>query len=453
VTLSEILSTLDRLGAAPLKSLGQNFLHDQNLARWIVRELALSPGEHVVEIGPGLGALSSYLELAGVSATLIEKDAAYTAYLREKFGPAGFEVIAGDALDQDPRRFFARRPVKLLGMLPYYVSSALLLHFTREPCPFSRVIVTVQKEVADRITSRPGSKSYGSLSVALQRRWHVTRLRTLPSSVFVPQPQVDSTVVLMTPKYGAELLPVDADCFEALVRLGFRERRKQLRKLLAAVYGPESLDRAWAQLGFPGDVRAEALAVPDWIALCNLLADPRVEGGSGTELLQVVDAADHPAGGLDRATVHAEKRLHRATHVLLTNPSGELFLQRRSFVKDRFPGRWDSSAAGHVDLGEDYAVCAHREVAEELGLAAELQLVGKLPASDMTDQEFVEVFCGRTDEKPSPNPLEIDAFGAFPLPIVDEWVERCPEDFAPAFIGCYHLARGCLESFVPRPPE
>jgi 16S rRNA (adenine1518-N6/adenine1519-N6)-dimethyltransferase len=442
------MSTLEQLGAAPLKSLGQNFLHDQNLAQWIVRHLELSPGEHVVEIGPGLGGLSSYLERAGVSATLIEKDSAYAAYLREKFGPVGFEVIAGDALDQDPRRFFARRPVKLLGMLPYYVSSALLLHFTREPCPFSRVIITVQKEVAERITSQPGSKSYGSLSVALQRRWHVTRLRTLPASVFVPQPQVDSTVVLMTPKQGAELLPVDADRFEALVRLGFRERRKQLRKLLATIYAPEWLDRAWAQLGLAADVRAEALAVPDWITLCNALSGPRIEGSSGTELLQVVDAADNPAGGLDRATVHAEKRLHRAVHVLLTNPNGELFLQRRSFVKDRYPGRWDSSAAGHVDLGEDYVSCAHREVVEELGIEAGLQPVGRLPASDMTGQEFVAVFCGCTGERPSPNPLEIDAFGAFPLGIVDEWVERCPEDFAPAFVGCYHLARGHLEQLL-----
>jgi 16S rRNA (adenine1518-N6/adenine1519-N6)-dimethyltransferase len=273
----------------------------------------------------------------------------------------------------------------------------------------------------------------------------------LPASVFVPQPRVDSTVVLMTPKQGTELLPVDADHFEALVRLGFRERRKQLRKLLATIYAPECLDRVWAQLGLPGDVRAEALAVPDWINLCNALSSQRIEGSSGTELLQVVDADDNPAGGLDRTTVHAEKRLHRAAHVLLMNPSGELFLQRRSFVKDRYPGRWDSSAAGHVDLGEDYASCAHREVFEELGLKAELQLVGKLPASDMTDQEFVEIFCGCTDEKPSPNPLEIDAFGAFPLSIVDDWVERCPEDFAPAFIGCYHLARRHLEQLLTRP--
>lgn len=451
MTLSEIMSTLERLGAAPLKSLGQNFLHDQNLARWIVRQLELRPGEHAVEIGPGLGALSGHLQQAGVSATLIEKDSAYAGFLREKFGPAGFEVIAGDALDHDPRRFFARRPVKLLGMLPYYASSALLLHFTREPCPFSRVIVTIQKEVAERITSRPGSKSYGSLSVVLQRRWHVTKLRTLPASVFVPQPQVDSTVVLMTPRQGAELLPVDADRFEALIRLGFRERRKQLRKLLATVYAPARLERAWAQLGLPIDIRAETLSVPDWINLCNALTDRRPEGGTPAELLQVVDAADNPAGGVDRATVHAEKRLHRAVHVLMVNSCGELFLQRRSCVKDRYPGRWDSSAAGHVDLGEDYVACAHREAIEELGLAVELEPVGKLPASDMTDQEFVSVFCGRTDEKPSPNPLEIDAFGAFPLSIVDEWVERCPEDFAPAFIGCYHLARGRLEHFLSQP--
>jgi 16S rRNA (adenine1518-N6/adenine1519-N6)-dimethyltransferase len=101
-------------------------------------------------------------------------------------------------------------------------------------------------------------------------------------------------------------------------------------------------------------------------------------------------------------------------------------------------------------LGEDYVSCAHREVVEELGLEAELQLLGRLPASDMTGQEFVAVFCGCADKKPSPNPLEIDAFGSFPLAIVDEWVERCPEDFAPAFVGCYRLARGHLEQLLSR---
>ncbi|HEY0792315.1 MAG TPA: 16S rRNA (adenine(1518)-N(6)/adenine(1519)-N(6))-dimethyltransferase RsmA [Chthoniobacterales bacterium] len=451
VTLSEIMSTLEGLGAAPLKSLGQNFLHDQNVAAWIVQRLELSPGEHVVEIGPGLGALTKQLADAHVSATLLEKDAAYAAYLQAKFAGAGFEVVAGDALDYDPRRFFAQRPVKLVGMLPYYISSTLLLHFTREPCPFDRVVVTVQKELAERMAAPPGEKAYGSLSVALQRRWHVRKIKTLPASVFVPQPRVDSAVVLLTPKTGTELEPVDAEEFERLVRLGFSQRRKQLRKLLATRYGVEQLQETWNRIGLAADVRAEALSLPVWVRLSGLLGRKIINGNGTTESLQVVDEQDRPVRGLNRAMVHQERHLHRAVHVLLLNPAGELYLQRRSFAKDRYPGRWDSSAAGHVDCGETYADCATREVSEELGLTARLELVGKLAASEATGQEFVEVFCGQVSERPMPNPLEIDAFGAFSLEVVNAWLARCPQDFAPAFVSCYHLGRERLRHLAGSP--
>jgi 16S rRNA (adenine1518-N6/adenine1519-N6)-dimethyltransferase len=451
VTLSEIMSTLESLGAAPLKSLGQNFLHDQNVSAWIVQRLELCPGEHVVEIGPGLGALTGQLARAPVSATLLEKDAAYAAYLRTTFAESGFAVVPGDALDYDPRRFFARRPVKLLGMLPYYLSSPLLLHFTREPCPFDRVVVTVQNELADRMVAPPGGKAYGSLSVALQRRWHVRKLKVLPASVFVPQPRVDSAVVLLTPKTGTELDPVNAEEFERLVRLGFSQRRKQLRKLLASRYRVEQLQEAWSSMGLAANVRAEALGLPAWMQLSGLLGRKVVDGNGTTESLQVVDEQDRPVGGLNRATVHQERHLHRAVHVLLLSRRGELYLQRRSFAKDRYPGRWDSSAAGHVNFGETYAACATREVCEELGLTTQLEPIGKLAASEATGQEFVEVFCAQVSEQPFPNPLEIDTFGAFPLEVVDEWLARRPADFAPAFLGCYQLARHRLRQIAAFP--
>ncbi len=441
MTLTEITSTLERLGAAPLKRLGQNFLHDGNLARWIVGQLQLAPGDHLVELGPGLGALTAHLAQAPVSATLLEKDAAYVSFLRETFARENFEIVAGDALHCDPRRFFAWRPVKLVGMLPYYIASALLLHFTREPCPFSRVLVAVQREVADRLTARPGTAAYGSLSVALQRRWQVAKLRLLPASVFVPQPQVESALVLLTPKEGGSLSPVDASHFEALVRLGFNQRRKQLRKRLVERYGSGVVGTAWERLRLPPDVRAEDLSIEAWVALANGLTASRTDGNAAAELLQVVDGQDQPRAVLDRVTVHREGHLHRAVHVLLLNGGGELLLQRRSAAKDRFPGRWDSSAAGHVDAGEEYDACAARETAEELGLEVPLTYLGKLAASPATGQEFVAVYGGRTEGRPAPNPAEIDAFGAFPLEVVDAWSGRTPDDFAPAFLPAYDLAR------------
>src|SRR5580700_8442294 len=130
------MSALDALGASPRKSLGQNFLHDQNLASWIVEKLEIESGDHVVEVGPGLGALTEEILRCGVSATLLEKDRACAQYLREKFAGPRIEVIEGDALEYDTRDAFLRPPSKIIGNLPYYLPSALLFHFTAEPCPF-----------------------------------------------------------------------------------------------------------------------------------------------------------------------------------------------------------------------------------------------------------------------------------------------------------------------------
>ena len=138
---------LDSLGAAPRKSLGQNFLHDKNLATWIVEKLEIVAGDHVVEIGPGLGALTQEIMRFGVSATLLEKDRAFAKYLRESFESQKIEIIEGDALAYDTRVEFMRQPSKLIGNLPYYLSSALLFHFTAEPCPFELMVLTVQKEM------------------------------------------------------------------------------------------------------------------------------------------------------------------------------------------------------------------------------------------------------------------------------------------------------------------
>jgi 16S rRNA (adenine1518-N6/adenine1519-N6)-dimethyltransferase len=112
------MSTLEKLGASPRKSLGQNFLHDNNLARWIVERLELAPGDHVLEIGPGLGALTEWLPLDRVSATLLEKDRLFAPFLQERFSEPSVEVRLGDALQYDKRALFCKGEVKLVGNLP-----------------------------------------------------------------------------------------------------------------------------------------------------------------------------------------------------------------------------------------------------------------------------------------------------------------------------------------------
>jgi 16S rRNA (adenine1518-N6/adenine1519-N6)-dimethyltransferase len=433
------MSTLEALGASPRKSFGQNFLHDENLARWIVDRLELLPGDHVIEIGPGLGALTGQIVRRGVSATLLEKDRLFAGFLRQKFSGSGIALIEGDAIRYDARNAFLLRPVKILGNLPYYMSSQLIFHFCAEPSPFDRMVFTVQKEMADRLAAGPGSKDYGSISIIIQSRWRVEKLRVLPPSVFMPRPQVDSVVILLTPQALDEL--GDFQKLGQLVKLGFSERRKQLRKLLAK---EGEIEAGLEFLHLPVTARAEELSLQQWIKLANFLAPFGVKGTDQRELLAVVDDEDHPVEPRDRATIHREGLMHRAVHVFILNRQGDLFLQKRSHRKDRFPDRWDSSAAGHVDAGESYDDCAYRELKEELGIATELIERGRVPASIRTDQEFISIYSGVHDGPVSWNHHEIETGGFFKLEMIDRWIESRPQDFADGFIECYRKVRAQL---------
>jgi 16S rRNA (adenine1518-N6/adenine1519-N6)-dimethyltransferase len=444
VKITEIISLLDSLGASPRKSLGQNFLHDKNLARWIVEKLEIKSGDHIVEIGPGLGALTQEITQYGVSATLLEKDRAFVKYLRERFEGPNIEVIEGDALEYDTRVEFLRPPTKIVGNLPYYLSSALLFHFTADPCPFERMVLTVQKEMAERLSASPGSKEYGSLSVIVQRQWQVTRLKTLPPSVFLPQPQVDSVVLLLNRRTPGELEETDAAKFSELVKAGFSERRKQVRNLLGRYGDAERIEAALLAAALPLTARAEDISLNRWIQILNFFEPVVLDGNDPGELLAVVDQNDQALRPMDRATIHREHLLHRAVHIFLVNCRGELLLQKRSHRKDRFPRCWDSSAAGHVDADESYQECATRELQEEIGAATSLVKLGRLPASEATGQEFVEIYGGIHDGPFHWNQHEIETGGFFRLEMVDHWVKERPQDFASGFRECYRFVRDAL---------
>ena len=229
--LSTIRATLAEQGLQPTRSLGQNFLHDQNLAEWIVGQLDLQPGEAWVEIGPGLGALTEFALRQSPHGLLIEKDDRLVPYLRERF--AKLQIVHGDAATFDVRELFARGPVKVFGNLPYYVSSQILFNFLGEPSPAQTLIFTLQKELAQRLAAQPGTKDYGAPTLLIGRRWRTQYLRTLPPSVFTPIPQVESAVVKLTPRDHGEVPDCDGALFERLVKLGFSQRRKQLRKRIA----------------------------------------------------------------------------------------------------------------------------------------------------------------------------------------------------------------------------
>jgi 16S rRNA (adenine1518-N6/adenine1519-N6)-dimethyltransferase len=444
--ISEIMSTLVSLGASPRKSLGQNFLHDKNLASWIVGKLEIEVGDHVLEVGPGLGALTEEIMRCGVSATLLEKDRAFAKYLRERFQNAPVEVIEGDALEYDTRIEFLRRPVKIIGNLPYYLSSALLFHFSADPCPFERMVFTVQKEMADRLSAAPGNKAYGSLSVIIQREWQVSKLKTLAPSVFLPEPQVDSVVLLLKRREPGDLEETDPITFSEVVRAGFSERRKQVRKLLGRFGDSETVEAALRAVHLPLTARAEDVSLDQWIKIVNALQPSPVFGPDPLELLETVDHNDQPLQAKNRATIHRENLLHRAVHIFILNRRGELLLQKRSCHKDNFPRRWDSSAAGHVNAGESYRNCAERELKEELGVSAALVAMDRIPASEATGHEFIQIFAAIHDGPVSWNRYEIETGGFFELGMIDAWIGRRPEDFASGFVECYRSVRGALEN-------
>jgi 16S rRNA (adenine1518-N6/adenine1519-N6)-dimethyltransferase len=435
--LSQTRVTLKEIGVSPAKALGQNFLHDQNLARWIVDQAQITPKDYVVEIGPGLGALTRFILEKRAHVLAIEKDTRLAKFLRGRFDDERLEILNVDALKFDPRILFARRDVKLVGNLPYSISSPLLLKFLEYPSPICLSLLMLQKEMAMRLAASPCTHDYGALTLRAQMHHRMKYLRSIPATVFFPRPDVDSAVVRLVPRDPLELPEHDNELLLKLIRIGFSQRRKQLRKLLRE-YAHE-WDPLARHLNIDANARAEELSLLQWIALANGVAPPPPPDMClpTNERFPVVDENDRIEGYASRSEVHGNNLRHRAVHIFIFNQAGETFLQQRSRSKDRHPLKWDSSAAGHVTAGETYDETARRELKEELGVAVPLERIFKLTASPFTDHEFIWVYRGVASGELVPNKCEIQTGVFLPRGVIDGWTGARPEDFAPAFLECW----------------
>src|SRR5207245_7830754 len=221
MNLSQIRAALDSAGVRPAKKLGQNFLHDQNLARWIVEQAQIVPDDFVLEIGPGLGALTSETLKRGARLLALEKDARLANFLREKFHDPRFELRYCDALDFDTRILFAERNVKVIGNLPYYIASQLLLRFVNFPSYISLALFMLQGEMARRLSAKPGSADYGALTLRLQLHHHVEYLRKIPPTVFIPRSEVASAIVRFPSRSEKRFGIFSPAVFCVIVRHGF----------------------------------------------------------------------------------------------------------------------------------------------------------------------------------------------------------------------------------------
>jgi 16S rRNA (adenine1518-N6/adenine1519-N6)-dimethyltransferase len=254
----------------PRKRFGQHFLHDGGVLARIVAAIAPRPGEALVEIGPGEGALTDPLLAAGARLSVIELDRDLAARLRAR-GDSRLTVIEADALDVDLQALAAGlgAPLRLVGNLPYNVSSPILFHALDSIDVIADMHFMLQKEVVDRMAADPGSKAYGRLSVMLQARCRVTSLFPVGPASFRPPPKVDSAVVRLQPLPAGAIAIADPGRFAAVVKAAFGQRRKTLRNALAGVLTPEQIGAA----GLDPGARAEQVAVAGFAALAALAPD------------------------------------------------------------------------------------------------------------------------------------------------------------------------------------
>ena len=266
MTLTEVRQLIAELDLLPSKALGQNFLTDQNIRDIIIRHADIRPDETVIEICPGLGAITEELFKRARRLVAIEKDKRLAEYLRRRF--PDLELIQDDAVEvlraggvKLPQSF------KVVSNLPYSISTPILELFVEgEPKPRSMVL-TVQREVAHRLAATPRHKDYSALTVFTQLYYHVTIVHIVSPHCFHPEQRVDSAIIVLERRDTRMTLEKNAP-FHQIVRLGFSQRRKMLRKLLADY---ESVPETFHAAGIAPTARAEELSIEQWITLANAL--------------------------------------------------------------------------------------------------------------------------------------------------------------------------------------
>lgn len=259
------------------KSLGQNFLIDANIQRKIVDALDAGPGDEILEIGPGMGALTHHLAGAVRRLVAVELDDRLVEMLRAEFAATpGVEVVHADALTVDLAQLVPDvAALKVVGNIPYNITTPLIFWLLERPVRPERIVLMIQKEVADRIMAPPGGKEYGALSVNVRAVAEVERLFVVGRNSFRPVPDVESAVIRITPIHPSPLTPEEAEALRTLTRTAFSWRRKQLQKTLrsAPEYGlsAEAVEGVERATGIEMTRRPESLSPEEFIRLSRAL--------------------------------------------------------------------------------------------------------------------------------------------------------------------------------------
>jgi len=265
-------SVLRQHGLRPNKSLGQNFLQDSSALEKIVQAAEVQPDDLVLEIGPGLGSLTRYLAVSAKAVTAVELDHSLIPVLKDVLAPyPNVRIIAGDILKFPPAELVGARQdgYLVVANVPYYITSAIFRHLLANPPRPRRIVLTIQKEVAERVCARPGDMSLLALSIQVYGQASIAA--AIPAEAFYPAPKVDSAVIRVD-LYPAPLIPSNLlDRFFHLAKAGFSQKRKTLRNSLSAglAISTGAAAQLLEQAGINPQRRAETLSLEEWGKLSN----------------------------------------------------------------------------------------------------------------------------------------------------------------------------------------
>ncbi|HFH9389051.1 TPA: 16S rRNA (adenine(1518)-N(6)/adenine(1519)-N(6))-dimethyltransferase RsmA [Streptococcus agalactiae] len=275
---------LERHGFTFKKSFGQNFLTDTNILQKIVDTAEIDKGVNVIEIGPGIGALTEFLAENAAEVMAFEIDDRLIPILADTLARFdNVQVVNQDILKADLQTQIQAfknpdLPIKVVANLPYYITTPILMHLIESKIPFAEFAVMIQKEVADRISAMPNTKAYGSLSIAVQYYMTAKVSFIVPRTVFVPAPNVDSAILKMVRRDQPVVSVQDEDFFFRVSKVAFVHRRKTLWNNLTSHFGKSEdtkakLEKALEIAKIKPSIRGEALSIPDFASLADALKE------------------------------------------------------------------------------------------------------------------------------------------------------------------------------------
>jgi len=281
-TPSRTREILKKHGFSFKKSLGQNFLTEPNILKKIVETAGLDQQSNVIEIGPGIGALTEHLARNAKEVIAFEIDDRLIPVLKDTLSPypnvhvVHQDILKADIVKTTSEIFQENLPIKVVANLPYYITTPILMHLLASDLEIASFTVMMQKEVADRISAQPGTKAYGSLSIAVQYSMEAKLAFIVPKTVFVPQPNVDSAILLLTKRDKPAVQVTDEDFFFRLTKAAFELRRKTLWNNLLHSFGKEDADKIWYEkslelANIDPKRRGETLSLQEFADLANAM--------------------------------------------------------------------------------------------------------------------------------------------------------------------------------------